>query len=154
MPLLLMQKQVIWFHLQRQKLASPVSVLVPQMPSVPTPAPGSVDTAGCPVCRSVRIYSNKGPLVCSTCRIPENLWICLLCGHVGCGRYTKEHAQQHYHQSRHSFSLELATGTGFHFRSTVIYRLSPLTRVAQGLWTVLSNNLWASSKDMLCCSFN
>lgn len=43
-------------------------------------------------------------------QIPENLWICLLCAHVGCGRYTKEHAKQHFHQTGHILSLELATG--------------------------------------------
>ena len=49
-------------------------------------------------------------LTCNTCGIPENLWICLLCGHVGCGRYTAEHAKRHFHESGHIFSLELATG--------------------------------------------
>lgn len=49
-------------------------------------------------------------LTCYTCNIPENLWICLLCGHVGCGRYTAEHAKRHFHCCGHIFSLELATG--------------------------------------------
>lgn len=50
------------------------------------------------------------PLSCRTCAIPENLWICLLCAHVGCGRYTAEHAQAHFRRWGHSASLELATG--------------------------------------------
>lgn len=50
------------------------------------------------------------PLTCRTCAIPENLWICLLCAHVGCGRYTAEHAQAHFRRWGHSASLELATG--------------------------------------------
>ena len=94
-----------------------------------SPRPLSV----CPTCRKVHVYalsqkrkrprapasasssslsssSSSLPLTCNTCSIPENLWICLVCGHVGCGRYTAEHAKQHFHQAGHIFSLELATG--------------------------------------------
>jgi BRCA1-associated protein len=72
----------------------------------------------CPVCR----YSQK-PLQatersighenseneCSQCQSKENLWICLICGHIGCGRYVQAHAYDHYTQSSHLYALEIET---------------------------------------------
>ncbi|CAN0380955.1 unnamed protein product, partial [Ectocarpus sp. 13 AM-2016] len=49
-------------------------------------------------------------LCCETCRIAHNLWICMVCGHIGCGRYTGEHASRHFRLSSHTYSLELSTG--------------------------------------------
>eukprot|EP00485_Elphidium_margaritaceum_P013376 CAMPEP_0202730878 /NCGR_PEP_ID=MMETSP1385-20130828/186860_1 /ASSEMBLY_ACC=CAM_ASM_000861 /TAXON_ID=933848 /ORGANISM="Elphidium margaritaceum" /LENGTH=582 /DNA_ID=CAMNT_0049397157 /DNA_START=34 /DNA_END=1782 /DNA_ORIENTATION=- len=39
----------------------------------------------------------------------NELWICLVCGHVGCGRFKKSHALQHYKGTAHSFCLNLTT---------------------------------------------
>jgi BRCA1-associated protein len=62
--------------------------------------------SSCPVCR----YSH-GDIgsACEVCQTTEHLWICLICGHVGCGRYSNEHAKQHYQETMHTYSLELAT---------------------------------------------
>lgn len=50
-------------------------------------------------------------LSCSSCEPAESgVWLCLLCGHVGCGRYAKGHAEAHSRLSRHRLSLEMATG--------------------------------------------
>jgi len=46
---------------------------------------------------------------CYCCALPETLWICLTCGYVGCGRYSQAHAEEHFQQSQHAFSLEMAT---------------------------------------------
>ena len=43
------------------------------------------------------------------CHTTEHLWICLICGHVGCGRYSGEHAKQHFQETSHTYSLELET---------------------------------------------
>ena len=34
--------------------------------------------------------------------------ICLVCGNVGCGRYTAEHAQHHYLETTHNFAMALS----------------------------------------------
>lgn len=44
------------------------------------------------------------------CNLCENIWLCLVCSHAGCGRYTKQHAEMHFRQTRHPFALELVTG--------------------------------------------
>ncbi|MCJ1313377.1 hypothetical protein MMC25_007055 [Agyrium rufum] len=46
---------------------------------------------------------------CSICRSDANLWICLICGTVGCGRYDAAHAFMHYQQSNHCFAMDLLT---------------------------------------------
>ncbi|KAL1902372.1 hypothetical protein Sste5346_001351 [Sporothrix stenoceras] len=47
--------------------------------------------------------------LCSVCDCPDDLWICLICGNVGCGRYKGGHAKEHWKETMHSFSLELET---------------------------------------------
>jgi len=65
----------------------------------------------CPVCR----YSQKSFLgndqqnECSSCQSTENLWICLICGNIGCGRYQQAHAYQHFLETNHLYSLEIET---------------------------------------------
>ncbi|KAL7449431.1 hypothetical protein ACHAWC_001493 [Mediolabrus comicus] len=49
-------------------------------------------------------------LMCHDCGMTSTLWVCLTCGYIGCGRYTRKHAAQHYNDELHPFSLELATG--------------------------------------------
>lgn len=41
-----------------------------------------------------------------------DLWICLICGHVGCGRYRGSHAALHWQSSGHGYALELETQVG------------------------------------------
>ncbi|EAR99089.1 Zn-finger in ubiquitin-hydrolase (macronuclear) [Tetrahymena thermophila SB210] len=37
----------------------------------------------------------------------EGLWLCLICGNIGCGRYKKGHAKDHWYQSGHCLSMEV-----------------------------------------------
>lgn len=46
---------------------------------------------------------------CSSCSSRTNLWICLICGNIGCGRYGQAHAQSHYQATTHLYALELET---------------------------------------------
>ncbi|KAG9146854.1 hypothetical protein Leryth_005171, partial [Lithospermum erythrorhizon] len=40
--------------------------------------------SSCPVCRYCQQQPEKS--ICFICQTPENLWMCLICGFVGCGR--------------------------------------------------------------------
>jgi hypothetical protein len=48
---------------------------------------------------------------CAQCSVRgdarEALWMCLICGHIGCGRYQASHAVQHYTKTHHRYSIEL-----------------------------------------------
>lgn len=80
----------------------------------------------CPVCRYSQTllsshpsnpnarrssFANAGPSlsVCFDCSSTTNLWICLICGNVGCGRYGRAHAHAHYELTTHLYALELET---------------------------------------------
>ncbi|WFD33611.1 RING-type E3 ubiquitin transferase [Malassezia cuniculi] len=77
----------------------------------------------CPVCRYSRSTSTYGLAEressayptstrrthCGTCGSTENLWVCLICAAVGCGRYQGGHARQHSHESGHLYALEIET---------------------------------------------
>ncbi|KAF3939947.1 hypothetical protein ABW19_dt0207340 [Dactylella cylindrospora] len=47
--------------------------------------------------------------VCVVCGAVDNLWICLICGHVGCGRYDEKHAYEHYERTQHYFAMDIET---------------------------------------------
>lgn len=53
--------------------------------------------------------------VCTECSIDSNLWCCIACGVVGCGRAQwdgsggKGHAMQHYTATRHPLAVKLGT---------------------------------------------
>ncbi|KTW25939.1 hypothetical protein T552_03213 [Pneumocystis carinii B80] len=67
----------------------------------------------CPVCR----YSQQKDVLnaarinsqCSVCDSQENLWICLICGHIGCGRYDLAHAYDHHINTGHCYVMDMET---------------------------------------------
>ena len=64
----------------------------------------------CPVCRYCAHPPLAGTSRCAACgSAGANLWICLICGHVGCGRYRSGHARDHWAASGHCYALELET---------------------------------------------
>ncbi|RDL39600.1 uncharacterized protein BP5553_03940 [Venustampulla echinocandica] len=87
--------------------------------------------SGCPVCRhtnpslshsspqnnhNASPYDSSNPpfgsgeaSLCSVCDCTDDLWICLICGTVGCGRYKGGHAKEHWKDSAHNFALEIET---------------------------------------------
>ncbi|XP_050302453.1 BRCA1-associated protein [Anthonomus grandis grandis] len=67
----------------------------------------------CPVCRCVQSPEQEESSECEECGksvpSPDALWICLICGHVGCGRYQGGHAASHYRESGHCYALQLGS---------------------------------------------
>ncbi|KAF2178331.1 hypothetical protein K469DRAFT_754624 [Zopfia rhizophila CBS 207.26] len=74
--------------------------------------------SGCPVCR----YTQNDALAglrgsdgdapeneCSVCGSTANLWICLICGNIGCGRYDSAHAFAHYEATSHTYAMDVVT---------------------------------------------
>lgn len=62
----------------------------------------------CPVCRySQRTTTKKQLGHCSVCNTRDNLWICLICGHIGCGRYDKAHAFDHFEVTGHCYAMDM-----------------------------------------------
>jgi BRCA1-associated protein len=43
------------------------------------------------------------------CGQENNLWVCLVCGNVGCARYANEHAVAHFRETGHNYSLDTGT---------------------------------------------
>ncbi|KAJ6163651.1 hypothetical protein N7497_003630 [Penicillium chrysogenum] len=73
---------------------------------------------GCPVCRytpddyrksNASLKPDEEPLECSVCHSEENLWACLICGTIGCGRYDNAHAFAHWKETAHAFSMDLTS---------------------------------------------
>jgi len=61
----------------------------------------------CPVCRHVQTPEVVAEQRCSDCQSAEDLWICLVCGYVGCGRYVGGHSHAHFAQTQHCYTMEL-----------------------------------------------
>ncbi|RMZ91454.1 hypothetical protein DV736_g1292, partial [Chaetothyriales sp. CBS 134916] len=81
---------------------------------------------GCPVCRFTNDDFSSGPasykrkskfsgeyelddvpLECQICHEDKELWQCLICGFLGCGRYKAKHAYRHFEETGHTFSMDL-----------------------------------------------
>jgi BRCA1-associated protein len=62
-------------------------------------------------------YYIQERLRCYECQMEETLWVCLTCGIVGCGRYSQGHAEKHYLERNHPFSLELASQRIWDYKS-------------------------------------
>lgn len=62
--------------------------------------------ATCPCCR---YDPEKSESTCFICDTKKNLWICLLCGNIGCSRYSNGHANEHFEKTGHTFALEIET---------------------------------------------
>ncbi|XP_037951106.1 BRCA1-associated protein [Teleopsis dalmanni] len=65
----------------------------------------------CPVCRHVQTPQSLEDSVCMECEGTDSLWICLICGHVGCGRYQGGHAAAHYRATNHAFAMQLGSSS-------------------------------------------
>ena len=64
--------------------------------------------------------------------------MCLVCGHLGCGRYARGHAKDHAHDHRHRFCLDLASGRIWDYNSDVFVhrKLVQMAAASGGLFEV------------------
>ncbi|EGW33286.1 uncharacterized protein SPAPADRAFT_151152 [Spathaspora passalidarum NRRL Y-27907] len=59
---------------------------------------------------STLLHGDEEDQVCMECNESSNLWICLVCGNVGCSRYSPDqHSLKHFVNTGHCFSMEIAT---------------------------------------------
>lgn len=86
--------------------------------------------SGCPVCRYTQSPSYTFPYprpshdgtdyghedeepMCSVCAKTKSesatIWICLICGNLGCGRYDAAHAYAHYEETSHCYAMDIST---------------------------------------------
>jgi len=63
----------------------------------------------CKVCKILNHTINGITINCS-CGVKESIWVCLICGYLGCGRYQNEHAAKHFKETRHAFAADLESG--------------------------------------------
>ncbi|CCW64197.1 unnamed protein product [Phytomonas sp. EM1] len=70
----------------------------------------------CPLCR-FSLYDLLNNARCEECRTYEDLWVCLICGHVGCGRGRHNHQQLHYDHTGHSCTWQSSTNRVWSHRS-------------------------------------
>ncbi|XP_020227367.1 BRCA1-associated protein isoform X2 [Cajanus cajan] len=61
----------------------------------------------CQVCRFCQQQDEKPN--CFICGTLDDLWVCMICGFVGCGRYKEGHAIRHWKDTQHCYSLDFKT---------------------------------------------
>uniref|UniRef100_A0A7E4ZR17 BRCA1-associated protein n=1 Tax=Panagrellus redivivus TaxID=6233 RepID=A0A7E4ZR17_PANRE len=61
----------------------------------------------CPVCRCNQVPDEVDIQTCSSCTKTQDLWMCLICGNIGCGRYAEAHAFKHFETTGHCFTLQI-----------------------------------------------
>uniref|UniRef100_A0A183BMQ8 RING-type domain-containing protein n=1 Tax=Globodera pallida TaxID=36090 RepID=A0A183BMQ8_GLOPA len=59
----------------------------------------------CPICRYAQTPELIPDQKCFDCGRTSDLWMCLICGNVGCGRYAAAHA--HQYKTSHIFTLQV-----------------------------------------------
>lgn len=65
------------------------------------------DLNTCPVCRYRHELAPEASL-CMSCNSPKDIWMCLVCGNVACGRRNGQHAHEHFEKTNHPFATNLA----------------------------------------------
>ena len=71
----------------------------------------------CRACRNFSLFEREAEeLKCQSCDNTENLWLCLICGNIGCGRYQSRHAVTHFDVTQHTFTIELNSQRIWNYR--------------------------------------
>jgi ubiquitin carboxyl-terminal hydrolase 5/13 len=70
---------------------------------------------------------NKYNVTCADCNLSSNLWLCLTCGNLGCGRKLfdgsggNNHGIEHHKQTSHPLVVKISTITPKNFGNYVVY---------------------------------
>lgn len=78
------------------------------------------------------VAGNAVTLQCECCSKQDELWVCLICGHLGCGRYQDAHAKDHATEYRHRFCYQLDTGRIWDYASDVFVHRRLVQHAAMG----------------------
>lgn len=83
---------------------------------------------------------------CSQCLVDSNLWICLICGNLGCDRYAPgQHSLKHFIDAGHCFAMELETSRVWDYAGdNYVHRL--VTNEADGKLVELPEKLASARK--------
>lgn len=94
------------------------------------------DARCCRACAAVAhtLSPDAAEVLCAGCSKREELWVCMICGHIGCGRYAAGHAKDHATTRRHRFCFELASGRIWDYHGDVFVhrRLVQMTAAGEG----------------------
>ncbi len=62
---------------------------------------------------------------CNSCKFKDEVWICLICGNIGCGRYKSGHAIDHYYLNpQHALAMQLDTERiWYYIGDTFVHRI-------------------------------
>ncbi|RZC50447.1 hypothetical protein C5167_018873 [Papaver somniferum] len=105
--------------------------------------------SSCPVCRFCQQQTVKP--TCAVCATQEDLWICLICGFVGCGRYKGRHAIRHWEDTKHCYSLDVeAQRVWDYVGDTYVHRLNQSK--TDGKMADLNSRCWSVDGDCGPCS--
>ncbi|XP_055330227.1 BRCA1-associated protein-like isoform X2 [Paramacrobiotus metropolitanus] len=64
----------------------------------------------CPICRYFQTPPTTEEQTCAQCGVvSDDLWLCLICGHVGCGRNSGKHALVHFEETQHPYVYNIKT---------------------------------------------
>uniref|UniRef100_A0A0G4G8X0 UBP-type domain-containing protein n=1 Tax=Chromera velia CCMP2878 TaxID=1169474 RepID=A0A0G4G8X0_9ALVE len=69
---------------------------------------------------------------CPSCWETNQLWTCMVCGHVGCGRYASGHAKDHAENTRHWYCLHLSSGRIWDYQKDVFVHRRLVQSAAAG----------------------
>lgn len=83
---------------------------------------------------------------CTECATTDNLWICLICGNIGCSRYAPEqHSLKHFVSTGHCFAMEMDTSRVWDYAGdNYVHRL--ITNQADGKLVELPEKNSSASK--------
>ncbi|KAK9100707.1 hypothetical protein Scep_024137 [Stephania cephalantha] len=105
--------------------------------------------SSCLVCRLCQQQAERP--TCFLCGASENLWICVICGFIGCGRYKERHAIQHWKDTQHCYSLDVKTQQVWDYvGDTYVHRLNQSK--ADGKLVDLNSSCGSLSDDCESCA--